>query len=78
MNCAKSPTTLEEGVTLMISPSSLLASAYACLIEVHSLDSPKLCIVSQHKHQVLTEAWNIKLVYCPPGISCMYTSAAIV
>mmetsp|Transcript_24429 Transcript_24429/g.60042 ORF Transcript_24429/g.60042 Transcript_24429/m.60042 type:complete len:262 (-) Transcript_24429:1380-2165(-) len=62
-NCARSPTTLEEGVTLTMSPSTWLAVAYAALILSHSLPSP------------LLNAWNLRLVYCPPGISWMYTSA---
>mmetsp|Transcript_11679 Transcript_11679/g.43285 ORF Transcript_11679/g.43285 Transcript_11679/m.43285 type:complete len:228 (+) Transcript_11679:798-1481(+) len=62
-NCAKSPTTFDDGVTLTMSPSTSLAVAYAALILSHSLPSP------------LENAWNLRLVYCPPGISCVYTSA---
>mmetsp|Transcript_11496 Transcript_11496/g.48195 ORF Transcript_11496/g.48195 Transcript_11496/m.48195 type:complete len:228 (+) Transcript_11496:1360-2043(+) len=62
-NCARSPTTLLDGVTLTMSPSTSFAVAYAVLILSHSLPSP------------LEKAWNLRLVYCPPGISCVYTSA---
>mmetsp|Transcript_43518 Transcript_43518/g.70042 ORF Transcript_43518/g.70042 Transcript_43518/m.70042 type:complete len:228 (-) Transcript_43518:1477-2160(-) len=62
-NCARSPTTLDDGVTLMMSPRISLAVAYAALIRSHSDPRP------------LLKAWNLRLVYCPPGISWMYTSA---
>ena len=62
-NCARSPTTLEDGVTLTMSPRTSFAVAYAALILSHSLPNP------------LENAWNLRLVYCPPGISCTYTSA---
>ena len=46
MNCARSPTTLEDGVTLTMSPRTSFAVAYAALILSHSLPNP------------LENAWN--------------------
>mmetsp|Transcript_6552 Transcript_6552/g.11308 ORF Transcript_6552/g.11308 Transcript_6552/m.11308 type:complete len:227 (+) Transcript_6552:810-1490(+) len=63
MNCARSPTTFEVGVTLMMSPRRRLAVAYAFLIFIHWSARPS------------DDAWNIRFVICPPGISCRYTSA---
>mmetsp|Transcript_27434 Transcript_27434/g.89805 ORF Transcript_27434/g.89805 Transcript_27434/m.89805 type:complete len:210 (-) Transcript_27434:2352-2981(-) len=63
INCARSPTTLELGVTLMMSPSTRFAAAYFSFTCGHCSASPS------------EVAWNCRLVYCPPGISCWYTSA---
>mmetsp|Transcript_23155 Transcript_23155/g.78199 ORF Transcript_23155/g.78199 Transcript_23155/m.78199 type:complete len:244 (+) Transcript_23155:1861-2592(+) len=61
-NCAKSPTTLEEGVTFGMSPRTLFAMAYAFFTSPKRPSKPS-CL-----------DWNSRFVYCPPGISCSSTS----
>mmetsp|Transcript_1370 Transcript_1370/g.4649 ORF Transcript_1370/g.4649 Transcript_1370/m.4649 type:complete len:288 (+) Transcript_1370:889-1752(+) len=63
MNCARSPTTLLLGVTLTMSPSTWFAAAYDSFTCGHCSARPR------------DVAWNLRLVYWPPGISWRYTSA---
>ena len=58
-----SPTTLLDGVTFTMSPNAMFTSAYVRAISCHRAPSP------------IDSACSFKFVYCPPGISCRYTSA---
>mmetsp|Transcript_5584 Transcript_5584/g.11376 ORF Transcript_5584/g.11376 Transcript_5584/m.11376 type:complete len:287 (-) Transcript_5584:1444-2304(-) len=62
MNCARSPTTLELGVTFTMSPHTSFAIAYAFFTFSHCSPRPR------------EVAWNLRLVYWPPGISWEKTS----
>ena len=57
MNCARSPTTFDDGVTFGMSPRRRLACAYFLLISAHRSSRPS-CF-----------DWYSRLVYWPPGIS---------
>ena len=58
-----SPTTFDDGVTFTMSPNPRLTSAYVRAISGHRSPSP------------IASACSLRFVYCPPGISCKYTSA---
>ena len=60
---AISPTTFDDGVTLIISPNIVLTSAYIFAT------SPHLSVVIPRER-----ACSLRFVNCPPGIWCKYTS----
>jgi len=65
MSSAMSPTALEVGVTFTMSPNMALTSAYAAATSgqrASSIPSARAC--------------SRRLVYCPPGMPCTYTSEA--
>ena len=55
---AMSPTTLDDGVTLTMSPNIRFTSAYMCATSCQRSSSP------------IDRACALRLVNCPPGISC--------
>ena len=57
MKMARSPTILEDGVTLMMSPSMSFTDLYISLTSLKRLPRPR------------ASTWGWRLVYCPPGIS---------
>ena len=62
---AMSPTTFDDGVTLTMSPNIPFTCEYARATScqrVSSMPSDRAC--------------SRRLVYCPPGIPCTYTSEA--
>ncbi len=63
MNSAMSPTALDDGVTLTMSPSMSFTVRYVRLTSAQRSPRPS------------EMACVRKFEYCPPGISCSYTSA---
>ena len=59
---ARSPTTLLDGVTFTMSPKAMFTSAYVRAISCQRAPRP------------IDSACSFRFVYCPPGISCRYTS----
>ena len=55
---AMSPTTFDDGVTLMMSPKKSLAARYALATSAQRVSKPS------------ERACSLRLVNCPPGISC--------